>query len=56
MFKIKTLYKIILLCIAIFILGIYIAKINIDQTFNKVECKQAVKMNTSNIFYKTKQV
>lgn len=40
--KMKTIYKIILLCISIFILGLYVAKISIDSTFNKIECNNQV--------------
>jgi len=45
--KVKTIYKILLLCISIFILGLYIAKISIDSTFNKVECNQVVEVSVN---------
>ncbi len=54
--KIKTIYKILILCISIFILGLYIAKISIDSTFNKVECNQVVEVSINKILQKTIQV
>lgn len=52
----KPLYKIILLCFTIFVLGLLITKISIDRTFNKVQCDQVVKTATSKILLKTIQV
>jgi len=54
--KMKTIYKIIILCISIFILGLYIAKISIDSTFKKVECNQVVETSMNKILLNTIQV
>lgn len=54
--KIRTIYKIIILCICIFIIGLYIAKINIDYTFNKIQCNEVVEISINRILQKTTQV
>lgn len=36
----KPIFKIIILCILIFVLSIFVAKKSIDYTFKEVECSQ----------------
>jgi hypothetical protein len=36
----KTIYKIILLCLVVFALSLFATKKSIDYTFKKVECSQ----------------
>lgn len=54
--KIKTIYKIIIICISIFILGLYIAKISIDSTFNEILCDQVVQPAIHDNLIKTVEV
>ena len=42
----KTIIKIIILCILIFALSLYAAKKSIDYTFKKVEYKQSNEVTT----------
>lgn len=36
----KTIYKILLLCLLVFALSLFATKKSIDHTFRKVECSQ----------------
>lgn len=52
----KLIVKIIILCLIIFSAGIYITKMTIDQTFEKVQCSQIENSTPVKILHKTIEV
>ncbi len=52
-YSMKAFFKIIILCLVIFILGLYITKKSIDNTFDKVHCSQTENFSSNNLIEKT---
>ena len=49
-------YKILILCIIIFTLLIFIAKITIDYTFNEIQCSHIENISQSPIIFKVEKI
>ncbi len=52
----KLIFKILILCLIIFTLGIYITKKSIDYTFEKVQCSHIETVSTDLILNKIIEV
>lgn len=52
----KAVYKILILCAAVFALSLFVTKKSIDYTFKKVECSRTDVNASENVFDSTRTI